>query len=118
MAITNAQGWPQLHARFTSKEELLLICELASSRAGFSNLGVASTDRAGNVRCSVTSPVEGGGKKKITCNSVLVGFKIFGEGAGSKQVEVTEVHGEKLEASAHGKAHKDLSVQLVGSSAL
>lgn len=110
MALTDAQGWPQLHTRFASKEDLLLTCELASSRAGFSNLGVSATQTAGIVRCSVSSPVEAGRKKKFSCNLVLVVFKKVD---GGKEVEVNEVHGERLKASAHGKAHKDLSVSLV-----
>jgi len=61
----------------------------------------------------VTSPVEAGGKKKVSCNLVLVGFKVVEGGAGGKEVQVSEVHEERLVASAHGAAHKDLSVQLV-----
>jgi hypothetical protein len=113
MALTNSLGWPQLHSRFSTKEDLLLTCELASTRAGFSNLSVSATAQAGNVRCSVTSPVEAGRKKKVNCNLVLVGFKVVEGGAGGKEVQVSEVHEERLVASAHGAAHKDLSVQLV-----
>ncbi|ORY48832.1 hypothetical protein BCR35DRAFT_336115 [Leucosporidium creatinivorum] len=108
MSLVDAQGWPLPNTHFPTTQDLLLICTLASTRAGFSNLSLSTTALAGNIRCNVSSPVSVGSKKRVKCNLVLVEFKM----AGSEGVRVSEVHKERLKASAHGEAHKDLSEPL------
>lgn len=111
MKSIDKAGWPKPGTFWNTQEDLLLVCELAAARAGFSGLGVSATPRAGNVRCSVTSPADLEGKRKISCNTILCSFTVEQD-----KVKVKDLATNKLKAEAHGEAHKDRSVALVSRS--
>lgn len=108
MKLVDKSGWPKVGTKWNTQDDLLLVCELAAARAGFSGLQVSATSRAGNVRCSVTSPAGVDGKRKINCNAILCSFVVE-----QGKLVVQSLNTSKLSADAHGEAHKDRSVPLV-----